>query len=57
MRTILKKAGAYLLRAGLSKSEYKQITEEVRKSNRQNLMIMSVIAALFLRDCESFSVN
>lgn len=48
MRTILKKAGAYLLRAGLSQSEYKQITEEVRKSNRQNLMIMSVIAALFL---------
>lgn len=38
----------YLVNAGLSPQEFKKITKEVQKSNRQNLIIFSLIAFVFL---------
>lgn len=45
MKNLLKK---YLLDVGVSQTEYKQISKEIQKSNRQNLIIFSGIAAVFL---------
>ena len=38
----------YILNSGMSEDEYMQIWGEIQSSNRQNLMIFSIIAAAFL---------
>lgn len=38
----------YFLNSGMSEDEYMQISDEIQSSNRQNLMIFSIIAAVFL---------
>ena len=38
----------FLLYGGVSRTEYDQIREEIRESNRKNLIMFSAIATVFL---------
>ena len=38
----------YFLNSGMSEDEYMQILGEIQNSNRQNLMIFSIISVVFL---------
>ena len=48
MEKYREKLTRFLLRAGLSQSEYEQIRDDIYKGNRQNLYAFTAIAAFFL---------